>query len=290
MLGAVNETMVREFYHEYKQNTIFENALFKLRDVLISINARDLNKFLGLPIDLESDFLDVSVEENLDFMGKTLCDDKNFEWGKRAFIRQSNLTKVSAFWHTFVCSNLVVSTNATELNRDKIKIVYALVTNKPINLGEVLIEQIEIFACASRLDKKLAFPGLITQLCLAKGVKRLEDDVLLSPLEKFSEKRMVSMTYKEKGRSSDTFRLFGESLDSSLVSSTPILPSWAIQLRNEFDELRKVNETSQRKIEELNARVVEQDLKIKELEGKTSTPKHYVRSTNRTTFLGGKSG
>ena len=78
------------------------------------------------------------------------------------------LTKISAFWHLFVCSNLVGSTNASELNRDKIKIVYALVTNKLINLGELLVEQIEIAACTSRLDKKLAFPGFITQLCLAK--------------------------------------------------------------------------------------------------------------------------
>ena len=54
--------------------------------------------------------------------------------GKRAFIRQSELTKISAFWHLFVCSNLIVSTNATELNREKIRIVYALVTRKPINL------------------------------------------------------------------------------------------------------------------------------------------------------------
>ena len=62
-----------------------------------------------------SDFLDVDVVENLDLMGKTLCDDINFEWGKRAFIRQSELTKISAFWHLIVCANLVVSTNATKL-------------------------------------------------------------------------------------------------------------------------------------------------------------------------------
>ena len=103
---------------------------------------------------------------------RTLFCFNNFEWGKRSFIRQNELTKISAFWHLFVCANLVVSTNATELNREKIKIVYALVTNKPINLGEVLIEHIEIAACATRLDKKLAFPGFISHLCLAKGLKQ----------------------------------------------------------------------------------------------------------------------
>ena len=79
------------------------------------------------------------------------------------------MTKVSAFRHLFVCVNLVGSSNATELNKEKIKIVYALVTNKPINLGDILIEHIEIAACSTRSDKKLTFPGFISHLCLAKG-------------------------------------------------------------------------------------------------------------------------
>ncbi|KAK0583102.1 hypothetical protein LWI29_033400 [Acer saccharum] len=270
MLGIANETMVREFYHVFKESTNVEDAIMNMRGVVFRVNSWKLNEFLGLPDDIESDFLDAN--------------------GKRAFIRQGELTKVSAFWHLFVCANLVGSSNATELNKEKIKIVNALVTNKPINLGEVLIEHIEIAACATRLDKKLAFPRFISHLCLAKGLKRQDEDVLLPPLENFSEKRMATMSYKEKGKSSDTFRLFSESHDSSHVSSTPILLSWAIQLKNEVEESRRMIEASQRKIEDLNAKVVLQDEKIKELERKATTTKHYVRSSHHTTFLGGTSG
>ena len=120
--------------------------------------------------------------------------------------------------------------------------MYALVTNKPINLGEVLIEHVEIAACSSRMEKKLAFLGFISQLCLAKGLKNYDDYVLLPPLEKLSEKLMASMSYKDKGKPSDTFRLFGESHDSSHVSSTPILQSWAIQLKKEVEESRRMIE------------------------------------------------
>ncbi|KAK4844040.1 hypothetical protein QYF36_015659 [Acer negundo] len=84
------------------------------------------------------------------------------------------------------------------------------------------------------------------------------------------------MSYKEKGKSSDTFRLFGESYNSSHVSSTHILPSWATQLKNVVEESRRMIEASQRNIEELNAKVVLKDVKIKELESKASTSKHYV--------------
>ena len=98
------------------------------------------------------------------------------------------------------------------------------------------------------------------------------------------------MSYKEKGKSSDTFRLFNESHDSSHVSSAPILPNWAMKLKSEVEESKRLIEATQRKIEELNAKVVLQDEKIKELERKATTTKHYVRSSNRTTFLGGTSG
>ena len=119
-IRIANETLVREFYFKYKESTTFEDAIMELRGVTFRVCAWKLNEFLELPNEIESDFLDVNVEENLDLMGKTLCDDVNFVWGKRAFIRQSELTKISAFWHLFVCANLIASTNATELNREKI--------------------------------------------------------------------------------------------------------------------------------------------------------------------------
>ncbi|KAK0583937.1 hypothetical protein LWI29_005346 [Acer saccharum] len=81
--------MVREFYHVYKESTNVENALMEMRGVVFRVCSWKLNEFLGLPEDIESDFLDVDVSKNLDLMGKTLCDDVNFEWGKRAFIRQT---------------------------------------------------------------------------------------------------------------------------------------------------------------------------------------------------------
>ncbi|KAK0607774.1 hypothetical protein LWI29_020343 [Acer saccharum] len=192
ILGVSNETMVREFYHVYKERSTVTSAVMNMRKVVFRVCARKLNEFLGLSNDIESDFLDVDVLENLDLM--------------------------------------------------------------------------------------------------AKGLKTFDDDVILPPLEKLSEKRVTTMSYKEKGKSCDTFRLFGESLDSSHVRCSPTLPSWAMQLKNEVEESRRLIEASQRKIEDLSAKIVVQDERIKELEGKATPTKHYVRSSNRTTFLGGTSG
>ena len=93
--------MVREFYYEYKESTTIEDAVMDMRGVVFRVNSWKLNEFLELPDDIESDFLDVDFMENLDLMGKTICDNGDFELGKRAFIRQNELTKISAFWHLF---------------------------------------------------------------------------------------------------------------------------------------------------------------------------------------------
>ena len=71
MLGIVNDTMVREFYHVYKDSTFFENALLDFRGVVFRVTSRILNEFLELPYDIELDFLDIDVLENLNIMGRT---------------------------------------------------------------------------------------------------------------------------------------------------------------------------------------------------------------------------
>ncbi|KAK3219266.1 hypothetical protein Dsin_013236 [Dipteronia sinensis] len=143
------------------------------------------------------------------------------------------------------------STNASELNKEKIKTVFALVTNKPLNLGDLLIEHIECEASSSRLDKKLAFQRFLTHFCMKQGVLMLEDNVLPQPLEKFCDKRLVFMSYKDKGKASDTFRIFGEHHEPCVVTSTNPLPEWAMQFQ----------ERLMSKIGELDANVVELNAK-----------------------------
>ena len=44
--GVVNETMVREFYYEYKESTIIEDAVMNMRGVIFRFNSWKLNEFL----------------------------------------------------------------------------------------------------------------------------------------------------------------------------------------------------------------------------------------------------
>ncbi|KAK3230375.1 hypothetical protein Dsin_002256, partial [Dipteronia sinensis] len=260
-IGVTNESLIRELYFEYKESSTFENALVSVRGKTFKVSSDSINKFLGLSKEIVSEFLNIDNIDDLNLMGRTLCEDDGFEWGKRAYISQGELTKISAFWHLFVCANLVGSTNTSELNKEKIKIVYTMVTNKPLNLGDLLIEHIESAASSPRLDKKLAFLGFLTCFCMKQGVLTLEDDVLLPSLEKFCDKCLVSMSYKDKGKAVQ----FQEGLISKI---------------GELDA----------KVVELGAKVIQQDEKIKYLEDKltssnSSTTKHYVRSSMRRTLF-----
>ncbi|KAK3212512.1 hypothetical protein Dsin_017218 [Dipteronia sinensis] len=244
-----------------KESSAFENALVSVRGKTFKISSDRINKFLGISIKIVSERLDVDNIDNLTLMGRTLCEDDGFEWGKRAFIGQSELTKVSAFQHPFVCENLVGSTNASELNKEKNKIVYALVTNKSLNLGDLLIEHIESAATSSRLDKKLAFSGFLTHFCMKLGVPILEDDVLLPPLKKFCDKRLVFMSFKEKGKAIDTCSLFGEHHETCVVTSTNSLPEWAMHFQERL--MTKIRELDA-EVVELSAKVIQQDETIKD--------------------------
>ncbi|KAK0606223.1 hypothetical protein LWI29_035345 [Acer saccharum] len=93
MLGISNETVVREFYHAYKSSSIVTSATLSIRKVVFRVCSRKVNEFLNLPDDIESEFLDVDILENLDLMGRTLCDDSNFVWGKRAYIKQERFVE-----------------------------------------------------------------------------------------------------------------------------------------------------------------------------------------------------
>ncbi|KAK3229681.1 hypothetical protein Dsin_001562 [Dipteronia sinensis] len=88
MLGMVNDSLVREFYQEYKYSTTNVDALMDARDIVFRVNSENINKLIGLSNDIESDFFDVEISENLTLMGRTQCDDNDFEWGNRAFISQ----------------------------------------------------------------------------------------------------------------------------------------------------------------------------------------------------------
>ena len=63
-----------------------------------------------------------------------------------------------------------------------------------------------------------------------------------------------------------------------------------LKLRKEVEESHRLIEASQRKIEDLSAKLVAQDERIKELEGKSTPTRQYVRSAHRSSFLGGTSG
>ncbi|KAK3193295.1 hypothetical protein Dsin_024605 [Dipteronia sinensis] len=88
-IGVTNESLIRELYFEYEDSSTFENALVSVRGKTFRVSSDSNNKFLGLSNEIVSEFLDIDNIDHLNLMGRTLCEDDGFEWGKRAYISQA---------------------------------------------------------------------------------------------------------------------------------------------------------------------------------------------------------
>ncbi|KAK3204712.1 hypothetical protein Dsin_018758 [Dipteronia sinensis] len=92
---------------------------------------------------------------------------------------QYELSKISAFWHLFVCCNLCPTLNASEVSTKKAKIVFALMNDKSINLGEQVVLCLENSSCFTGIHR------FITSMCKAYGVGKMDEVKLTSPRVKF---------------------------------------------------------------------------------------------------------
>jgi len=71
-------------------------------------------------------------------------------------------------WSVFSYSNLAPTPHTSDLNMDRARLVYGLVTNMDMNIGALISGQISSIAQSKSF--RLGFPALITALCGARGV------------------------------------------------------------------------------------------------------------------------
>ena len=71
-------------------------------------------------------------------------------------------------WSVFSYSNLAPTSHTSDLNMDRARLVYGLVTNMDMNIGALISGQIS--SIAQNNSSRLRFPALITALCRARGV------------------------------------------------------------------------------------------------------------------------
>ena len=81
---------------------------------------------------------------------------------------RKDLTTLAQTWSVLSYSNLAPTSHTSDLNMDRVRLVYGLVMKIDMNVGSLISGQISQMAQSN--SSRLGFPALITALCIARGV------------------------------------------------------------------------------------------------------------------------
>jgi len=81
---------------------------------------------------------------------------------------RKDLTTHAQTWSVLSYNNLTPTSHTSDLNMDRARLVYGLVTGMDMNIGALISGQISTIAQSN--SSRLGFPALITALCRARGV------------------------------------------------------------------------------------------------------------------------
>ncbi|KAH1257146.1 hypothetical protein GmHk_03G007176 [Glycine max] len=170
--------VVKEFYANLYN--LEDQALkqARVRGHLIKIDADSLNEFLQTPVVLkEGESLPTysrfcrlrsnpqEIEARLYIpRNRFVLNAKGQPWKDL----RKDLPTLAQTWSVFSYSNLAPTSHTSNLNMDRAKLVYGLVTHMDMNIGALILGQISSIAHSNSF--RLGFPALITALCRARGV------------------------------------------------------------------------------------------------------------------------
>ncbi|KAH1256753.1 hypothetical protein GmHk_03G006847 [Glycine max] len=176
--GNIDMVVVKEFYANLYTPEEQAPKQAKVRGHLIKIDADSLHEFLQTLVVLEegeslptySRFC--RLRSNPQEIEARLCISRkgfvlNAE-GQPWKLLRKDLTILAQTWSVFSYSNLAPTSHTSDLNMDRARLVYGLVTHMDMNIDALISSQISSIAQSNSF--RLRFPALITALCRARGV------------------------------------------------------------------------------------------------------------------------
>jgi len=176
--GSIDVAVVKEFYANFYSPADQSSKCARIKGHLIKIDAESLNKFLQTPVLLQegeslptySRFCKLrsdprEVEASLCIPGKGfILNTKGQPWK----LLRKDLTTLAQTWSVFSYSNLALTSRTSNLNTDRARLVYGLITRMDMNIGGLISGQMTMMAQSN--SSRLGFPALITTLCRSRGV------------------------------------------------------------------------------------------------------------------------
>lgn len=197
-------SLVKEFYANLQtqgQSTVF------VRQVDIPFTSDHINTVLGIH-NQEDEFVDLGTnitEEQLDVVLRTIAV-PGAQWTLSItgtyICNRHELQPIAKVWYHFLASRILLSTHGKTISRNRAILLFAILVGKPINLGQLIIDQIR--ACAKKDKGGLYFPSLISEMCIQgnvpweAGEPHLRRPSLEYPPGGLTRRHKVSMPVKER--------------------------------------------------------------------------------------------
>lgn len=150
---------------------------FECRESL-KFDGETLNTFLETPVVLESGerytaytrFCS-SYPDPQELASKLCILGHNFVWNAEGApwkLPRKDLTTLAQTWSILSYSNLAPTSHTSDLNMDRARLVYGLVTKMNMDVSSFISGQISQMTQSN--SSRLGFPALISALCIARGV------------------------------------------------------------------------------------------------------------------------
>ncbi|KAK4733956.1 hypothetical protein R3W88_008217 [Solanum pinnatisectum] len=180
--GDCNLHMVRKFYANWASDA--KSHFVTVRGVNVTITPAVLNDIVGTSADADPLVL-IGLNIRLPYRAirHTLCCPQSMvQWTKNSGKRYHQslpyayMIREARVWLKIVMHYLILELHYTDITRDRVCLVYALMTATKVNIGVVLKSSMR----KARVHKghMYAFGGLITSLCRVAGVPKENVDYM----------------------------------------------------------------------------------------------------------------
>jgi len=177
--SSIDIAIMKEFYTNLYDPEDKSPKQVRVRGHLVKLDEDTLNTFLKTLVVLEegenlctySRFALLRPDPQ-ELATKLCIPGRGFELnadGQPLKIMRKNMNTLAQTWSVHSFSNLILSSNTSNVTLDRAKLIYGIIMKMDMNLGYLISHQISLIP--QHDTSKLGFPALITALCKARGVQ-----------------------------------------------------------------------------------------------------------------------
>lgn len=146
-----------------------------VRNTLVPLDSHVINAFYNLPAEINCEYaklLDKLTPKKWNTIFTTLTIE-GASWANEEgrVVNKIDLKPIAKVWVKFLKSRLMPTTHNTTVSQERLVLLYVIVRGLPIDVGSIIVKEIQDCAVKTHRTAVLLFPSLITSICVISGVR-----------------------------------------------------------------------------------------------------------------------